>query len=129
MSGRKQRTSVTNWYSTWCEIHFGVPQGFVLLINSDTNPSPPHYQRCLQVSETVPWHKLRGCYSVNILQRWVRWRGLIYFWKMDHSRISRSFSRNWLGLNNFVRYGRNYDRLLHYFFAILQLTSQQLLTM
>ena len=65
----------------------------------DQSPSP-HYQCCLQVSETVSWHKLRCCYSANILQHWVGGRGLIYFCKVDHSRIFMNFSRNWLGLNN-----------------------------
>ena len=36
----------------------------------DQSPSP-HYQCCLQVSETVPWHKFRCCDSANILQHWV----------------------------------------------------------
>ena len=65
----------------------------------DQSPSP-HYQCFLQVSETVSWHKLRCCYSTNILQHWVGGRGLIYFCKVDYSRISRNFSRNWVGLNN-----------------------------
>ena len=29
---------------------------------------PPHYQCCLQVSETVSWHELWSCYSSNMLQ-------------------------------------------------------------
>ena len=42
-----------------------------------------------------------GCrYSASILQHWVGGRGLIYFCKVDHSRIFINFSRNWLGLNN-----------------------------
>ena len=65
----------------------------------DQSPSP-HYQCCLQVSETVSWHKFRCRYSANILQHWVGGRGLIYFCKVDHSRIFLNFSRNWLGLNN-----------------------------
>ena len=69
-------------------------------INSETNPLPHLYQSCLLVSETISCHKLRCCYSANILQNWVGGRGLIYFWKVDHSRISRNISRNWLGLNN-----------------------------
>ena len=40
-------------------------------INSETNPSSPHDQCCLQVSETVSGHKLRCCYSSNILQHCV----------------------------------------------------------
>ena len=59
-----------------------------------------HYQCCLQVSKTVSWHKLWCCYPANILQHWVGRRGLIYFCKVNHSRISGIFSRNWLGLNN-----------------------------
>ena len=62
----------------------------------DQSPSP-HYQCCLQVSETVSWHKLRSCYSSRMLQHWVGGRGLIYSCKVDHSK---TFSRNWLGLNN-----------------------------
>ena len=65
----------------------------------DQSPSP-HYQCCLQVSETVSWHKFRCRYSANILQHWVGGRGLIYFCKVDNSRIFINFSRNWLGLNN-----------------------------
>ena len=65
----------------------------------DQSPSP-HYQRCLQVSETVCWHKLRCCYSTNMLQHWAGGRDLIYFCEVDHSRISINVSRNWLGLNN-----------------------------
>ena len=60
----------------------------------------PHYQCCLQLSETVSWHKLCCCYSANLLQHWVGGRGLIYFSKVDYSRISRIFSTNWVGLNN-----------------------------
>ena len=54
----------------------------------------------MQVSETVSWQKFRFCYSYNMLQHWLGERGLIYFWKVDHYRISRNFSRNWLGLIN-----------------------------
>ena len=60
----------------------------------------PHYQWCLQVSETVCWHKFRWCYSTNMLQHWVEGRDLIYFWKVAHSRFSINFSRNWLCFNN-----------------------------
>ena len=60
----------------------------------------PHYQCCLQVSKTVSWHKFRCCYSSSMLQCWVRNRGLTYFWKVDHSRISRNFSMNCLCLYN-----------------------------
>ena len=60
----------------------------------------PHYQCCLQVSETGSWHKLRRCYSSSVLQYWVGARWQFYFWKVDHSRISINFSRNCLGLNN-----------------------------
>ena len=69
-------------------------------INSETNPPLPVINVVLQVSETVSWHKLRCCYSANILQHWVLGRDLIYFFKVDHSRISRNFSGNWVGLNN-----------------------------
>ena len=61
----------------------------------------PHYQCCLQVSETVSWRKLSCCYSANMLQHWVGGRVLIYSRKVDHSRISINFSRTRLGLNNF----------------------------
>ena len=30
--------------------------------------SSPHHHCCLQVTEPVSWHKLRRCYSANILQ-------------------------------------------------------------
>ena len=59
-----------------------------------------HDQCCLQVSETVSCHKLRCCYSANMLQHWVRGRGLIFFCKVDHFRISINFSRNWLDFND-----------------------------
>ena len=77
---------------------------FIFLDNTshkfwDQSPSS-HYQCCLQASETVSWHKLRICYSSNMLQPWVGVRGLIYFRKENHSRISINVSRNWLGLNN-----------------------------
>ena len=67
----------------------------------DQSPSP-HYQCCLQISETVSWHKLRCCYPANILQHWVGGRSLIYFCKVEHSRISRNFSSNWVDLNNLI---------------------------
>ena len=65
----------------------------------DQSPSP-HYQCYLQVSEAVSWHKLQSCYSCNMLQHWVEGRCLIYFCKVDHSRIFINFFRSWLGLNN-----------------------------
>ena len=61
--------------------------------------SSPHHECCLQVSETVSWHKLRCCYCSNMLQHWIWGDGLIYFWKVDHFRISINFSRNWLGIS------------------------------
>ena len=36
----------------------------------DQSPSL-HFQYCLQVSETVSWHKFQCCYSANILQHWI----------------------------------------------------------
>ena len=65
----------------------------------DQSPSP-YYQTSLQVFETVSWHKIWCCYSSNMRQHWEGWRDLIYFCKVDHSRILRDYSRNWLGLNN-----------------------------
>ena len=71
---------------------------FIFLDNTlhkfwDESPSP-HDQCCLQVFGTVSWHKLRCCYSANMPQHWVGERRLIYFCKVDHSRISINFSRN-----------------------------------
>ena len=66
-------------------------------IKSETN-LPPHYQCYLQVSETVSCYRLRCCYSANILQHWVR-GDLIYFCKVDHSKISKIFSSNWVVLS------------------------------
>ena len=63
-------------------------------------PPSPHYQCCLQVFGTVCCCKLWRCFSSNILQHWVGGRGLVYFCKVDHSRISKKFFRNWLGLDN-----------------------------
>ena len=60
-------------------------------VNSETNPPPAHYQYCLQVSETVCCRKLRFCYFTNMLQQWLRRRDLIYFCKVDHSRIFINF--------------------------------------
>ena len=37
------------------------------------------------------WYKLRCCYSSNMLKRWVGGRGMIYFCKVDHFRISENF--------------------------------------
>ena len=73
----------------------------------DQSPSP-HYQCCLQVSETVSWHQFRCCYSANILQHWVGRKGLIYFCKVYHFRISRNFSRG-SELVKWVYYGQNID--------------------
>ena len=36
-----------------------------------------YYQCCLQISESAFRHRLRRCYSANILQYWVGGRGLI----------------------------------------------------
>ena len=68
--------------------------------------SSPHCQCCLQVSETVSWHKLRSCYSPNMLQHWVGGRGLIYFCKLDHSRIFINFPGIDLVSIIYVRYCR-----------------------
>ena len=65
----------------------------------DQSPSP-QYQCCLQVSGTVSWHKLRCCYSANMLQHWLGERRPIYFCQVDHSRMSRNFSSDLLDLNN-----------------------------
>ena len=54
---------------------------------------------CLQASETVSWCKLDTLlfqYGVTLSRGW----GLIYICKVDHSKISRNFSRNWLGFNS-----------------------------
>ena len=105
---------ITNWGIVYQEnscnhklLHFLLIQIGASLFETNNashkfwDQSPfPHYQCCLQVCETVFWHKLRICYSSNMLQNWVGGRGLIYFCKVDHSRISRNFSRNWVGLNN-----------------------------
>ena len=37
------------------------------------------------------WYKLRCCYSSNMLKHWVGGRGMIYFCKVDHFRISENF--------------------------------------
>ena len=66
----------------------------------------PHYQFCLQVCETASWPKLQCCYSSNMPQHWLWGMDPIYFCKVDHSRISIKFLRNWLGLNNLLLYGR-----------------------
>ena len=78
-------------------------------INSEANSIPP--QCCLQVSETIFWHKLRCCYSVNMLHYWVGERSLIYFCKVDDFRISRSFSRNLLGRNNLCEILQYFNQL------------------
>ena len=76
---------------------------WILRIFPFNDPQSPfaHYQRCLQVSQTGSLQKLRYFYSSNILQHWVGGKGLIYFCKVNHFRISRNFSLNWDGLNNY----------------------------
>ena len=74
-----------------------------------------HYQYYLQVFETVSWHKLQCCYSAKALQNWVGARGVIYFCKVDHSKISRKFSRKWLGLNNLCKILQHYVNKKIYF--------------
>ena len=71
---------------------FNELKGTIPHRNSETNP--PHCQCCLQVSKT----QARCSNSSNMLQNWVGRMGLTYFSKVDHSRISGSFSRNWFGL-------------------------------
>ena len=71
---------------------------FIFLDNTshkfwDQTPSS-RYQCCLQVSETVSWHKLQSCHSSNMLQHWVGGRGLTYFCKVDYSRFFMNFSRS-----------------------------------
>ena len=81
---------------------FGTPRLLTIPPHKFWDQSPsPHYQCCLQVSETVSWRKLPCCYSANMLQHLVGGRVLIYSRKVDHSRISINFSRNRLGLNSF----------------------------
>ena len=58
------------------------------------SPSP-HYQCCLQVSETGCWRKLFQ-YAATLS----RGRELTSFCKVDNSRISINSSRNWFSLNN-----------------------------
>ena len=79
---------------------------FIFLDNTshkfwDQSPSP-HYQFCLQVCDTVSWHKLQSCYSPNMLQHWVAGSDLIYFCKEIYSEIFMNFSRNWLVFNNLL---------------------------
>ena len=62
-------------------------------------------QRC-QYTTTFSsiWDSFLAQASVLLLCQYTatlsRGRGLIYFYIVDYSRISRNFSRNWLGLNN-----------------------------
>ena len=49
------------------------------------------------LANNVVWKQ--SC-SFAVLQHWLGRRELIYFWKVDHSRISRNFSRKRLGLND-----------------------------
>ena len=55
----------------------------------------PHYQCCLQVSETVSWDQRWCHYSANMLQHWVAGRDLIYFCKEDHSKYSDHCHKIW----------------------------------
>ena len=68
-------------------------------INSETNPSPPW-----SMLFPIIWDSFLAKALVLLLfpypETLSRGRGLIYFCKVDHSRISINFSRNWLGLNN-----------------------------
>ena len=56
----------------------------------------PQYQCCFQVSESV----YGTSFGVATLQYFVEGRGLIYFCKVEHSRISKTFYRCWICLNN-----------------------------
>ena len=71
------------------------------------------------LSKTVSWHKLRYCYSVNMLQHCVGGRRQIYFCKEDHSRISTNFSRNCLGLSNLCEILLHHQNYFHYLSLIL----------
>ena len=72
----------------------------------------PHYQCCLQVFGTVCCCKFWLCFSSNILQHWTGRRSLVYFCKVDHSRISMIFSGIKLVSRSFVRDYSKWTRTL-----------------
>ena len=67
--------------------------------NSETNPPPPWSLLFASV-----WDSFLAQATVLLLYQYAatlsRGKGHDYFCKVDHSRISINFSRNWLGLNN-----------------------------
>ena len=91
------------FFSENLTVHQKMTLSFIFLNTSHKfwdQPPTPNYHCCLQVSEIVSWWKLRCSLSFNILQYLVGGRGLIYFYKVENSRIFINFSRNFLGLNN-----------------------------
>ena len=56
-----------------------LSQQKLIFNNTSYEFSSPHDQCHLQVSGTVSWHKLRCCYSDNMLQRWVGGEGANLF--------------------------------------------------
>ena len=82
-------------------------------INSETNPLHPFSMLFASI-----WDSFLAQASVLLLCQYTatlsRGRGLIYFCKVDHSRISRKFFRNCVGLNNL------YEILLPPFMKITQ---------
>ena len=88
----------------WKNYQFYLPDFHKFFDNTSQkfwHQSPsPHDRYSLQVSDRVSQHKLWCRYSANMLRHWVGVRGLIYFCKVDHSRIFINISRNWLSLHN-----------------------------
>ena len=68
-----------------------------------------HYQCCLQVSETVSWHKLWCCYPANILQHWVGRRGWFISAKWTILEFPEFFPGIDLVSIIYVRYYRSVD--------------------
>ena len=92
----------------------------------DQSPSP-HYQCCLQVSETVSWHKLRCCYSANILQHWVgggAWFISAWWSIPEFPEIFPGIELVWIIYVRYCRFkyfpGATFKELLHYIDATLE---------
>ena len=63
----------------------------------------PHSRCCLQVSETVSWHKIQCCYSANILQHWVGSRALVIWEMWTIPEFTEFFPGNELVLEIYLR--------------------------
>ena len=68
----------------------------------------PHYQSYLQESETVSWHRLRSCYTSDMLQHLVWWRVWIIFERWTIPKFPEIFPGIALVSIIYLRYCRCY---------------------